>query len=172
MQRLFNEIIHSQCARRDQFERLWQLGRHKYKRDKPQKSVAKPRKSDNVTTFVESRRMNNLRGADEWPHRCHVDFNHKCQLVHSLFLRLYKKNSKSILKTWKRLKWKEKAKHCKNLCMQYVLIGLLVMSAPWDYSIHFTKDFHTNLLKKLGKTCQFCKLLRCHKTQMWKRGLN
>ena len=56
--------------------------------------------------------------------------------------------------------------------MQYVLIGLLVMSAPWDYSIHFTKDFHTNLLKKLGKTCQFCKLLRCHKTQMWKRVLN
>ena len=46
------------------------------------------------------------------------------------------------------------------------------MSAPWDYSIHFTKDFHTNLLKKLGKTCQFCKLLRCHKTQMWKRVLN
>ena len=54
--------------------------------------------------------------------------------------------------------------------MQYVLIGLLVMSAPWDYSIHFTKDFHTNLLKKLGKTCQFCKLLRCHKTQMCFQG--
>ena len=35
--------------------------------------------------------------------------------------------------------------------MQYLLIGLLIMSAPWDYSIHFTRDFHTNLLKKLVK---------------------
>ena len=76
------ETIHSECAKHDQFEQVWQAGRDKYKCDKPQKSAAKPHKSDNEAEFV---------NPDEWkPHgskwmttRLPCRLNHRCQLVHS-----------------------------------------------------------------------------------------
>ena len=132
----------------DQFEQLWQASRHKYKCDKPQKSAAKPHKSDNEAAFV---------NRDEWKPQTEQmndhTINHRCQLVHSW------DGSKWKYEFWRN--WPKKGKEDSYAKQNMLEINSCTLNyhnfdiQEWfrqnydwrDYSIHLRKYLHTILTK-------------------------